>query len=160
MKKIITILFASSLLFLVGCAAPMKAAPEKDSAAKSFVPAKNKSSLYVFRNENYGGAVGMPISINGTGIGETAAKTFFRLDLEPGYYLVTSTAENTSELALTLTEGRNHFVWQEVRMGIWKARTALSQVDEKTGRDGVLESVLLTPSASEEMLSASRMNTK
>lgn len=160
MKKIFTILFASSLLFLVGCAAPMKAPPEKDSAAKSFAPAKSKSSLYIFRNENYGGAVGMPISINGTDIGETAAKTFFRLDLEPGYYLVTSTSENKSELALTLTEGRNHFVWQEVRMGIWKARTALSQVDEKTGRDGVLESVLLTPSASEEILSASRMNTK
>ncbi len=159
MKKI-NFLFLISFLLLVGCAAPLKAPPEKDSAAKSFVPVKNKSSLYVFRNENYGGAVGMPISINGTGIGETAAKTFFRLDLEPGYYLVTSSAENTSELALTLIEGRNHFVWQEVRMGIWKARTALSQVDEKTGRDGVLESVLLTPSASEEMLSASRMNKK
>lgn len=160
MKKIITLLLTGALFFLVGCAAPMKASPEKDSVAKSFVPARNKSSLYIFRNENYGGAVGMPVSINGTEIGETAAKTFFRLDLEPGYYLVTSTAENTSELALTLTEGRNHFVWQEVRMGIWKARTALSQVDEKTGRDGVLESVLLTPSASEEMLSASRMNKK
>ena len=159
MKKF-SFLFLISFLFLVGCAAPLKAPPEKDSAAKSFVPLRNKSSLYVFRNENYGGAVGMPISINGTGIGETAAKTFFRLDLEPGYYLVTSSAENTSELALTLIEGRNHFVWQEVRMGVWKARTALSQVDEKKGRDGVLESVLLTPSASEEMLSASRMNKK
>jgi hypothetical protein len=159
MKKF-SFLFLISFLFLVGCAAPLKAPPEKDSAAKSFVPLRNKSSLYVFRNENYGGAVGMPISINGTGIGETAAKTFFRLDLEPGYYLVTSSAENTSELALTLIEGRNHFVWQEVRMGVWKARTALSQVDEKKGRDGVLESVLLTPSASEEMLSATRMNKK
>jgi hypothetical protein len=159
MKKF-SFLFLITFLFLVGCAAPLKAPPEKDSAAKSFVPLRNKSSLYVFRNENYGGAVGMPISINGTAIGETAAKTFFRLDLEPGYYLVSSSAENTSELALTLIEGRNHFVWQEVRMGVWKARTALSQVDEKTGRDGVLESVLLTPSASEEMLSASRMNKK
>lgn len=160
MKKFFTTLFIWSLIFLVGCAAPMKAPPEKDASAKSFIPVKDKSSLYVFRNENFGGAVGMPVSINGTGIGETGAKTFFRLDLEPGYYLLTSAAENTSELVLTLIEGRNHFVWQEVRMGIWKARTSLSQVDEKTGRDGVLESVLLTPSASEEMLSASRMNTK
>lgn len=144
-----------SAVFLVGCAAPMKAPAEKDAAAKVFVPVKDKAVLFIYRNENFGGAVGMPIKVNGQDIGETGAKTFFRLNLASGMYLLASEAENTSELPMTLVEGQKYYVWQEARMGIWKARTALRQVDEKTGMDGVLESVLLTPKVPEEVLSKS-----
>jgi hypothetical protein len=153
MRKIFTLAVISISAILVGCAAPMKAAPEQDRAAKVFAPLKDKATLFVYRNESYGGAVGMPVKINGQDIGETGAKTFFRLNLASGMYVLASEAENTSELPVTLVEGKNYFVWQEVRMGIWKARTALRQVDEKTGMDGVLESVLLTPKISEDVLS-------
>jgi hypothetical protein len=40
-------------------------------------------------------------------------------------------------------------------MGIWKARSELKQVDEKTGRIGVLESKLLTSLVPNEELVAS-----
>ena len=153
MKKIFNSIVFLLALFLVGCAAPLKAPVENDTAAKVFTPVKDKAVLFIYRNENFGGAIGMPIKINGLDIGETGAKTFFRLNLTSGMYLLASEAENTSELPITLTEGKNYYVWQEVRMGIWKARTALRQVEEKTGRDGVLESVLLTPKASDEVLS-------
>ena len=155
MRNFIKLILVMSAVFLVGCAAPLKAPAEKDAAAKVFVPMKDKAVLFIYRNENFGGAVGMPIKVNGQDIGETGAKTFFRLNLASGMYLLASEAENTSELPMTLVEGQKYYVWQEARMGIWKARTALRQVDEKTGMDGVLESVLLTPKVPEEVLSKS-----
>lgn len=153
MKRIITLIAIALSVMLVGCAAPIKASQEQDKAAKVFTSQKDKATLFIYRNESYGGAIGMPIKVNGQEIGETGAKTFFRLNLASGVYVIASEAENTSELPVTLVEGRNYFVWQEARMGIWKARTALRSVDEKTGIDGVLESVLLTPKVSEDALS-------
>lgn len=153
MRKLVNIFFIAATVLLVGCAAPIKAPPENDATAKVFTPLKDKAAVFIFRNENYGGAIGMPIKVNGQDIGETGAKTFFRLNLASGMYVIASEAENTSELPMTLVEGRNYFVWQEVRMGIWKARSSLRQVDEKTGMEGVLESVLLTPKLSDELLS-------
>lgn len=155
MKNLFKLILLIAAVFLVGCAAPMKAPVEKDAAAKVFTPVKDKAVLFIYRNENFGGAVGMPVKVNGQDIGETGAKTFFRLNLASGMYLLASEAENTSELPLTLVEGQKYYVWQEARMGIWKARTALRQVDERTGMEGVLESVLLTPKVSEEVLSKS-----
>jgi len=153
MSKIIFILLSTVNLFLVGCASTIKASATEDLAAKSFQIVKDKAVLYIYRNENYGGLLGMPVKINEQDIGETGAKTFFRLNLAPGLYVVTSEAENISEIPLTLIEGRNYYLWQEVRMGIWKARTSLHQVDEKTGMTGVLESMLLSPKISEDVIS-------
>jgi hypothetical protein len=153
MKKLTKLLLVLTTLLIVGCAAPIKAPPEKDAAAKVFTPLKDKAAVFIYRNENYGGAVGMPVKVNGQDIGETGAKTFFRLNLTSGMYVIASEAENTAELPLTVVEGKNYFVWQEVRMGIWKARTALRPVDDKSGMDGVLESVLLTPKVPDEALS-------
>jgi hypothetical protein len=41
------------------------------------------------------------------------------------------------------TAGKNYFVWQEVKMGMWAARSALQEVDEKTGRDAIKECKLI-----------------
>jgi hypothetical protein len=155
MKKLTWLLYFLMALSVVGCASPVRAPAERDAAAKVFVPVDNKAVLFIYRNENFGAAIGMPIRVNGQDIGETGAKTFFRLNLSSGMYVIASEAENTSELPLTLSEGQEYYVWQEVRMGIWKARSSLRQVDKKTGIEGVLESALLTPKISEEDISKS-----
>lgn len=46
-----------------------------------------------------------------------------------------------------LEVGRNYFVWQELKMGLWMARGKLQEVNEATGRAGVLESKLLAAPA-------------
>lgn len=48
---------------MVGCAAPIKAPSENDASAKVFTPIKDKASLFIYRNENYGGAVGIPMAL-------------------------------------------------------------------------------------------------
>lgn len=130
------------VIFLVGCASVQMASLENDLKAKSFEPVEEKASVYIYRNENFGGAIPMTLNVNGRTIGQTAAKTYFRLNLRPGLYNVESIAENVSTVTLQADAGKNYFIWQEVKMGLWMARSQLSHVDEATGRTGVQESKL------------------
>lgn len=152
MNRLIASISVILLLVLSGCASVPMAPLEQDTKAKEFVPAPSRAALYIYRNENFGGAIPMTVSVNGKALGQTAAKTYFRLNVLPGKYTVESHAENMSNLSLTAEAGKNYFVWQEVKMGMWMARSLLQQVDEPTGRAGVTESKLIATSVTENDL--------
>ena len=133
-------------LLVVGCASVPMAPADQDAKAKQFTPVSNKANVYIYRNENFGRAIPMTVSVNGKVLGQTAAQTYFWLQLNPGQYNLESHTENVSMLNLSAEPGKDYFVWQEVKMGLWAARSLLQQVDDKTGRDGVLESKLINQS--------------
>ena len=133
-------------LLVVGCASVPMAPADQDAKAKQFTPVSNKANVYIYRNENFGRAIPMTVSVNGKVLGQTAAQTYFWLQLNPGQYNLESHAENVSMLNLSAEPGKDYFVWQEVKMGLWAARSLLQQVDDKTGREGVLESKLINQS--------------
>ena len=143
MKRFPGIFTATIVLLLAGCASVPMAPLDQDTRAKEFLPVPNKASLYIYRNESMGAAIPMTVTINGKALGQTAAQTYFRLNVLPGKYNVESHAENISSLPLSVEPGKNYFVWQEVKMGMWMARSLLQQVDDKTGRAGVAESKLI-----------------
>lgn len=142
MIRIAGIFTGAMILLITGCASVPMAPMDQDTKAKEFSPAPNKASLYIYRNESFGGAIPMTVMVNGKTLGQTAAQTYYRLNLIPGKYNVESHAENISSLSLSMDAGKNYFVWQEVKMGMWIARSMLQQVDENTGRAGVTESKL------------------
>jgi hypothetical protein len=142
MTGIYRAIFVAAIVLLHGCASVPMAAIEEDAKAKDFSTVTGKASLYIYRNESFGGAIPMTVTINGRTLGQSAPQTYFRLTLMPGQYAVESHAENVSKLALSLQAGKNYFVWQEVKMGLFFARSLLQEVDEKTGRAGVMESKL------------------
>lgn len=133
-------------LLVVGCASVPMAPADQDAKAKQFTPVSNKANVYIYRNENFGRAIPMTVSVNGKVLGQTAAQTYFWLQLNPGQYNLESHTENVSMLNLSAEPGKDYFVWQEVKMGLWAARSLLQQVDDKTGREGVLESKLINQS--------------
>lgn len=136
--KLVSLLFP--LIFLVaGCASVPMAGLEQDAAAKSFQTKQGKSNIYVYRNENLGGAIKLTLLMDGRLVGDTAAKTFYLLEVDPGRHTLLSKAENDSVLELATEGGRNYFVWQEVKMGMWQPRSLLQQVDEATGKAAVME---------------------
>ena len=143
MKSVAGIFTVAVIFLLIGCASVPMAPMDIDAKAKEFSPEPNKASLYVYRNENFGAAIPMTVSVNGKTLGQTAAQTYFRLNIMPGQYTVESYTENVSSLPLSVEAGKNYFVWQEVKMGMWAARSMLQQVDESTGRAGVVESKLI-----------------
>jgi hypothetical protein len=143
MKKIIKYLCLFTLVTLVGCASVPMANIEQDSQAKDFIPVANMSTIYVYRNENFGAAIKMPLLIDDKFIGDTAANTYLRKVIEPGRHTLVSKTENDAELQIDAEPGRIYYVWQEVKMGMFTAGSKLHLVDEAVGKKGVLECKLI-----------------
>lgn len=122
-----------------GCASVPMASMDEDAKAKSFVVQKDKSNIYVYRNESLGSAIPMTVALNGKVAGQSAAQTYFLFEVDPGAHEVSSISENTSTVKLIAVAGKSYYVWQEVKMGMWMARSQLQEVDEQTGRKGVAE---------------------
>ncbi len=122
-----------------GCASVPMASMEEDARAKSFVVPAGKSSIYLYRNESFGGAIPLTVALDGKVAGQTGPKTYFLWDVAPGQHELSSMSENTSTLRLSTEEGKAYFVWQEVKMGMWMARSLLQEVDAEAGRKGVAE---------------------
>lgn len=129
--------------FVSGCASVPMATTEQDDAAKSFATKPGKANIYVYRNESLGLAVKMPVAPNGKLVGDTAAKTYLLLEVDPGRQTQLSKTEIDSTLHVDAIAGRNHIVWQEVKMGSFAARSSLHLVDEMTGSAAVAECKLI-----------------
>ncbi|TWC71095.1 DUF2846 domain-containing protein [Herbaspirillum sp. SJZ099] len=134
-------------LALVGCASVPMGEPHQDAAAKTFVAKPDVAGVYIYRNENLGSAKKINVNMDGKYLGQTAAKTYFYTEVEPGKHTVTSTAENTDSLSFDVVAGKLYFIWQEIKMGMLDARTKLHLVSEDVGKKGVLESKLAAPQA-------------
>ena len=143
MKKLKVLLATALIMLLSGCASVPMASLDQDSKAKDFSRLADKATLFIYRNENFGGVAPMTVSVNGRTLGQTAPYTFYRLNLNPGNYTISSNAENVSTLDLSIEAGTNYYVWQEVKMGLFTPRSLLQQVDETKGRAGVSESKLI-----------------
>lgn len=139
-NTIVAILMAVALS---GYASVPMATPEADAAAKAFRVTPNKGNVYIYRNENFGAAIKMPLLIDNVAVGDTAAKTYVFRQLDPGSHVITSKTENDATLSLDVKAGANYFVWQEVKMGAFSARSALHLVDEATGKAGVADCELV-----------------
>ncbi|MDH3386924.1 MAG: hypothetical protein OEN02_03380 [Gammaproteobacteria bacterium] len=55
-------------------------------------------------------------------VGKTASRTCRMLTIDPGEHEIASLTENTSKIIINAVTGRNHVIWQEVKMGILAAR--------------------------------------
>ena len=137
-RSVLAILFLMAS-FIAGCASVPMTSMEEDTKAKSFAVPTNKSLIYMYRNETYGGAILLTVSLDGKVAGQTGPRTYFLWDVDPGPHEVSSFSENTSTLKINTEAGKAYFVWQEVKMGMWTARSQLQQVDEANGRKGVAE---------------------
>ena len=71
-------------LFLAGCASVPMASLDQDASAKSFAVRAGKSAIYVYRSESIGGAIPMTVTLDGKVAGQSAMKTFFLFEVDPG----------------------------------------------------------------------------
>lgn len=129
---------------LVGCASVPMASPEADAQAKSFVaPSDGHANIYVYRSESMGGAVKMPLLLDNVSMGDTGPHTYAVRKVTPGKHTVVSKTEKDVSLDISAQPGKNYYVWQEVKMGVWAARSALHLVDEQTGQEAVRKCKLI-----------------
>lgn len=146
MRNIKWIALTLALVLLGGCASVPMASKDHDAQAKEFTVQKNQSNIYLYRNENIGGAIAIPVMIDGRVAGKTAAKTYFLWSVPPGKHEIVSMGENTEKITLDTKAGKNYFVWQEIKMGMWQPRTLLHVMNEEDGRKAVMECSLAAES--------------
>jgi outer membrane lipoprotein SlyB len=130
-----------------GCASVNKASSAASSQAKTFTPVTDKAVVYIYRNEILGGAIKMPVDIDGMLVGETGPKSFLRLGVTPGKHVISSLSEKNADLNIDLQAGQTYYVWQEVKMGMMSARSQLHLMTAAQGQKGVLECDLLETTA-------------
>lgn len=142
LNKLVAVASFVGVMFLSGCAAVNKAPDHLDAQAKQFQANPEYSQVYVYRNETFGAAVSMPVSVNGKEAGTTGPKSFFKFLLPEGKHVIKSQGEE-SVLEISTQKNKTYFVWQEVKMGAFSAGSELQIVDEEKGKAGVLECSLI-----------------
>lgn len=137
-KKLVMVICAS--LLSVGCATvPMENA-ERSDKAKSFVPPSDGSAaLYIYRSGIFGSALKKDVWVDGRCIGETAPNTFFHEEVKGGMEHKVSTESEFSpnDLLVRTESGRNYFVRQYIKLGVFVGGAGLELVDEEQGKADV-----------------------
>ncbi|MBJ2148718.1 DUF2846 domain-containing protein [Vibrio sp. IB15] len=132
------ILCSALLLGLSGCASVPTADSTVSNQAKSFeAPQKGSSGIYVYREDAFvGAALKKYVYVDGECIGETAPGIFFYHEVEGNKEHQVSTESEFSENHLTIytEEGRNYFVNQYIKMGVFVGGAGVELVDESKGK--------------------------
>ncbi|MBV6820877.1 DUF2846 domain-containing protein [Rahnella sp. PD12R] len=136
-KKILVSVSLLGALLLSGCASVPLATQQESAQAKSFpVPEQNMSGLYIYRDSFVGKALKKDIYVDGKCIGETADKVFFYTQVSGGqnHKISTESEFSPNDLTIFTEPGRNYFVRQYVKMGVFVGGAGLSESAESEGK--------------------------
>jgi len=142
------IAIAIATLTTTSCASTSKASESKNSEALTFEAPADRGSVFLYRTGRMVGAAGqLQVRVNSQAAGGTGPGAFFRWDLKPGTYtLSSSTGESSAVVQIEVKAGELYFVRQDARMGIESGRVTMKEVDDKQGKSEVSNCKLLVSS--------------
>ncbi|WP_044874755.1 DUF2846 domain-containing protein [Pseudomonas sp. LFM046] len=140
-KKLMMCSAALAVALLSGCASVPMESPEKDQELKAFpAPSQDQAGLYIFRDTSLGGALKKTVKVDGKVIGETAPNTYFYRLISPGPHVLATESEfSDNTLDLNAEAGKNYYVRQNIKLGVFVGGANLEQVSEAEGQKGVAE---------------------
>lgn len=132
--KLLTAAFGIAIL--TGCASVPMDTPAADAALKTFAaPPADQAGLYVYRDSFVGKGLKKTIKIDGEVIGETADRTYFYRLISPGNHVIATESEfSDNSINLQAIAGRNHYVRQSIKMGVFVGGAKLEVVPETTAQ--------------------------
>jgi len=145
MKKIAFIALASALF--TGCASVQMESQEASDKAKQFsAPSPGNSGLYLYRDSAVGRALKKDLRVDGKCIGESAPDVFFYTEVAGNKEHVISTESEFSPntLILLFEAGKNYFVRQYIRLGVFVGGADLEVIPEAQGKEAVAKLELAT----------------
>ena len=89
----------------------------------------DKAMIYVLRTTMIGYKIHSKLAADGKWMGVNRGKTYFYFTVDPGERYFCSESENQSYLALAVEPGKTYYLQQQVKPGLWKARTDLDVMD-------------------------------
>ncbi|WP_335342666.1 DUF2846 domain-containing protein [Pseudidiomarina terrestris] len=135
-------------LTLSGCASVPLESAENSAAAKAFdAPTGNNAGLYIYRDSSLGGALKKSVWVDEKCIGETAPNIFFHLDVEGDrqHTLSTESEFSPNDLVLETESGKNYFVRQYIKMGVFVGGANLEVVDPEVAKKAIVDFDLAKP---------------
>ena len=141
MKKLL-IAIAVIVSLLSGCASvPMESKELTDMAKKFNPPADGHAGLYIFRPDGFGGALKKDVWIDGKCIGETAPYVFFYEEVQGDmeHNIATESEFSPNNLLIKTESGKNYFIRQYIKIGLFVGGAGLKLVGEEKGKKIVTE---------------------
>jgi hypothetical protein len=102
----------------------------------------DKALIYVVRTAIIGYKIHSKLAVDGKWVGVNRGATYFYLTLDAGEHFFCSESENQDYLALKVEAGKTYYLKQQVEMGMWKARTNLTILNEEEGKKAVAKTNL------------------
>lgn len=138
MKKLSAFLICSVLL-LTGCARTTMDSSENDRQTKQFQsPTKGNSGLYIYRDSMFGGGLKKNLYIDDEFIGESAPKVYFYKQVKAGNHKISTESEfSNNHLNINTEAGKNYFIRQYIKMGVFVGGANLEQVSEEKGKQAI-----------------------
>jgi hypothetical protein len=146
--KTATILSLAAALLISGCASVEMASQAESAKAKEFnPPTQGNAGVYIYRNSWAGGALKKDIWIDGKCIGESAPDVFFYTEVDGGktHKIDTESEFSPNALELAFESGKNYFIRQFIKMGLFVGGAGLEQIPEEQGKKDVMELNMAKP---------------
>ena len=144
-----SVLFAAcAAIILSGCASVDMASKAESAKAKEFnPPGKGNAGVYIYRDSAIGKALTRDLWIDGKCVGESGPDVFFYAEVEGGKTHKVSTASEFSPntLEMMFDAGKNYFIRQFIKMGMFVGGADLEQIPEEQGRKSVAKLEMAKP---------------
>lgn len=133
-SKLALSLLSLSVMYFSGCSTiPLETKEVADQAKAFSSPSEGNAGLYVYRDSFVGQALKKDVFIDDKCLGETANGIFFyesvKGDME--HKLSTESEFSANELSLKTNSGKNYYVRQYIKMGVFVGGAGLEVIDEK-----------------------------
>lgn len=139
MKKVF-IATAITMTLLTGCASVSMESKENSDIAKKFSPpSDDNSGLYIYRSGSFGGALKKDVWVDDNCVGETAPNVFFYKEVAGGeeHKVSTESEFSPNDLLVKTESGKNYFVRQYIKIGVFVGGAGVELVDEEKGKKEV-----------------------
>ena len=138
--KIVSVVFLTATLVISGCASVDMASKAESEKAKEFnPPSQGRAGVYIYRDSFVGKALKKDVWIDGRCIGESAPDVFFYTEVEGGknHKVDTESEFSPNTLELMFETGKNYFIRQFIKMGVFVGGAGLEQIPEEQGKIAV-----------------------
>lgn len=138
MKKLSFVLLISILV--TGCASVKMEEKSVSEKSKQFAtPSPNNSGLYIYRDSPLGASLKKDIWVDGKCIGESVPKVFFYTEVSGNapHTISTESEFSPNHLKLMFDAGKNYFIRQYIKFGVFVGGADLEVMPESEGKTAV-----------------------
>ena len=146
--RFFSIVVLMAALMISGCASVEMATKTDSAKAKEFnPPAQGNAGVYIYRDSFVGKALKKDVWIDGKCIGESAPDVFFYAEVEGGktHKVDTESEFSPNTFELMFEAGKNYFIRQFIKIGVFIGGAGLEQITEERGKVAVTKLEMAKP---------------